>query len=118
MIEVGERPLGYSRVFETKRMALFWLAALVEKRDVHGYWHLGAPVGPFGAPEEYKNADQFADRIVVHSERAFTARGAAEAALKRFQRHLDEPLCYWDRTAHGIGVLDETKKALATLGWK
>jgi hypothetical protein len=118
IIEVGERPLGYSRVFETKRLALNWLVTLVEKRDVYSYWHLGAPVGPFGAPEEYKSADQFVDRIAVHSERAFTARGAAEAALKRFQRHFDEPLYYWDRTARGTGILDEIKEAIATPGWK
>src|SRR5260370_12041862 len=99
IIEVGERPLGYSRVFETKRLALNWVVNLVERRDVYGYWRLSVPIGPFGTPEEYKSADQFVDRIAVHSERAFTARGAAEAALKSFQRHFYEPLCYWDRTA-------------------
>lgn len=114
IIEVGERPLGYSRVFETKRLALNWLLTLVEKRDVYSYWRHGAPVGPFGTPEEYKSADQFVDRIAVHSERAFTARGAAEAALRRFHKHFDEPLCYWDRTAHGTKIFDGVSKALAT----
>jgi hypothetical protein len=94
------------------------VVTLVERRDVYGYWHLSGPIGPFGTPEEYKGADQVVDRIAVHAERAFTARGAAEAALKSFQRHFDKPLCYWERTAHGMGILDEIKQGLATSGWK
>jgi hypothetical protein len=118
LIEVGERPLGYSRVFDTKRLALNWLVDLVEKRDIYAYWCLNAPIGPFGTREEYEAADQFADRIAIHSERAFTAKGAAEAALKKFQSHFDEPLCYWDSTARGMDVLDEVKRAIAPPGWK
>jgi hypothetical protein len=118
IIEVGERPLGYSRVFETERLALNWLVTLVERGDVYSYWRLGVPVGPFGTPEEYRSADQFVDRIAIHSERAFTMRGAAQAALKSFQRHLDEPLCYWDRTDRGTATFDEIKKTLALPGRK
>jgi len=114
MIEVGERSLGYSRVFETKRLALMWLLTLVEKQDVYGYWRNGAPVGPFGTPEEYKGADQFVDQIIVHCEKALTVRGAAEAALKRVQSHFDEPLCYWNRAVHGGKIFDGVSKALAT----
>jgi hypothetical protein len=97
-------------------MALNWVVDLVEKRDIYGFWRLNAPIGPFGTRDEYKSADQFVDRIAVHSERAFTARGASQAALKSFQRHFDEPLCYWDRTARGKGTLDEIKQALGRTG--
>src|SRR5262245_20251926 len=59
-----------------------------------------------------KAPDQFVDRIAIHSVTAFTARGAAGAALQRFQRLFDEPLFYWDRNA-GEEMIDEIDRALS-----
>jgi hypothetical protein len=114
-VEAGDRPLGFSRVFETERLALNWFVRLVERRDVYGYWRQDLPVGPFGKPEEYKLADQAVQAITIHSCRAFTARGAAESALSSLKKHFDAPALSWNRSPQGDEVLANIKSFLSKI---
>jgi hypothetical protein len=114
-VEAGDRPLGFSRVFETERLALNWFVRLVERRDVYGYWRQDLPVGPFGKPEEYKQADQFVQAITIHSCRAFTARGAAENALDNLKKHFDVPTLSWRPSSEGDEVLANIKSFLSKI---
>ena len=85
-LEQRDLPIGYVRVFDDYRgMAESWFQRLIDREDVWAFWSKNMPVGPLGEPEQYKSADQFVEQVNLLPVRAFTARGAAKAALKGLQ---------------------------------
>jgi hypothetical protein len=80
---VGDRPVGYVRVFDEERWARKWFCELRDQTGIWAYWYKGFPVLWMREPKP-ETANQFVSSMALCSVRAFTAHGAAKSGWENW----------------------------------
>jgi hypothetical protein len=82
-VMVGDRPVGYVRVFDEERWARKWFSELRDQTDIWACWYKGFPVLWMREPKP-ERANQFVSSMALCTVRAFTAHGAAKSGWENW----------------------------------